>query len=107
MAAARGEEAQGSGKTYSIAECGLPSRYATDVNCNRKSAIANPRLSERPAKVVGAVQAFFDDVDARGVAKPDGAVVAECGSGNNGDIGFAQQTVGEILRSQSELADVD
>ena len=51
-------------------------------------------------------RALFDDVDAGGVAEPDGAIVAEGGSGNDRDIGFAQQAIGEILRGQSELADV-
>ena len=64
-------------------------------------------MSERPAKILETIQALFNYVDACSVAKPHRSVVAECGSGNNGDIGFAQQTIGEILRSQSELADID
>ncbi len=61
---------------------------------------------ERPAKVLEAVEAFFDHVKAGSVAEPNGAVVAEGSSRNYGDAGFTKQTVGEILRSQPQLADV-
>ena len=63
-------------------------------------------ISERPAKILEAVQTFFDYVDACGVAEPDGAIVAEGGSGHDCDVRFAQQTIGEILGSESELADI-
>ena len=43
-----------------------------------------------PAKVLEAVQTFFDYVEARGVAEPDRAVVAEGSPRNDGDAGFAQ-----------------
>src|SRR6476620_9000327 len=61
---------------------------------------------ERPAKVLEAVQTFFDHVKARRVTEPDGAIVAKGGARHDSDIGFAQQTVGEILRGESKLADV-
>ena len=64
-------------------------------------------MLQRAAKILEAVEAFFDHVDARRVAEPHRSIVAECGSGNDCDIGFAQQTIGEILRTQAELADVD
>src|SRR6516225_5773081 len=63
--------------------------------------------SERAAKVLEAIQTFFDYVEAGGVAEPDGAVVAEGGSRNYGDAGFTKQTVGEILRCQAELTNVN
>ena len=62
--------------------------------------------SERPAKVLEAVQALFDHVKARGVTEPDGAIIAEGSSRHDGNVRFAQQTVGEILRRESKLADV-
>jgi len=46
--------------------------------------------SKRAAKVLEAIQTFFDYVEARGVAEPDRAVVAEGSPGNDGDAGFAQ-----------------
>src|SRR5262245_23252547 len=61
---------------------------------------------QRPAKVLEAVQTFFDHVKARRVAEPDGAIVTESSARYDGDIGFAQQTVGEILRRKSKLANV-
>ena len=63
-------------------------------------------MLERAAKILETVQTFFDHVDARSVTEPDGAVVTEGGSGNDGDVRFAQQTIGEILGSQSELTDI-
>jgi hypothetical protein len=45
--------------------------------------------SQRPAKILEAVQTFFDYVDARGIAEPNGPVVTERGAGNDGDIRFA------------------
>jgi hypothetical protein len=47
-------------------------------------------ISERAAKILEPVQTFFDHVDARGVAEPDSAVITESGSGNDGDVRFAQ-----------------
>ncbi len=61
-------------------------------------------MSECAAKVLKSIQAFFDHVNARGVTKPDCAIIAESGAWNNCDTRLAQQTIGEILRSQSELA---
>ena len=45
---------------------------------------------ERAAKVLEAIQTLFDYVEARGVAEPNGAVVAEGSSRNDGHAGFAQ-----------------
>src|SRR5260370_26226350 len=83
-------------KKYNGADCSIR---------NPRSPIRN-RL-ERPAKVLETVETFFDDVDASGVTKPDGAVVAKSSARDDGDVRLAQQTVGEILRSQPKLADVD
>lgn len=69
---------------------------------NPKSAI-----SECAAKILKPIQAFFDDVNARGVTEPDGPIIAEGSARNHGDVCFAQETIGKILRSQPELADVD
>ena len=52
---------------------------------------------QRPAKVLEAVQTLFDHVKARRVTEPNGAIVAKGSTRHDGDIGFAQQTVGEIL----------
>ena len=62
--------------------------------------------SERPTKVLEAVQTFFDHVKARRVTEPNGTIIAEGSTRHDGDVGFAQQTVSEILRSESKLADV-
>src|SRR6266542_2011825 len=62
--------------------------------------------SERPAKILEAVQTLFDHVKARGVTEPNGAIIAEGSTRHDGDVGFAQQTVSEILRRESKLADV-
>jgi hypothetical protein len=62
--------------------------------------------SERPAKVLEAVQTLFDHVKTRRVTEPDGAIIAEGSARYDGDVGFAQQTVSEILRRESKLADV-
>src|SRR5258705_3058407 len=62
--------------------------------------------SERPAKVLEAVQTLFDHVKAGSVTEPNGAVIAEGSTRHDGDVRFAQQTVGEILRSESKLANV-
>src|SRR5258705_9149251 len=72
---------------------------------SRMSAL-HPPPSERPAKVLEAVQTFFDHVKARRVTEPNGAIIAEGSTRHDGDIGFTQQTVGEILRRESKLADV-
>src|SRR5262249_56726733 len=61
---------------------------------------------ERPAKVLEPVQALFDHVKARRVTEPDGTVVAEGSTWYDRDVGFAKQTVSEILRRESKLADV-
>ena len=53
-------------------------------------AITNRQLSERAAKVLEAVQTFFNYVQASGVTQPDRAVVTKCSSRNNGDARFAQ-----------------
>ena len=39
--------------------------------------------SQRPAKILEAVQPFFDYIKTGGVAKPDCAIVSESRSGNN------------------------
>src|SRR5262249_44807550 len=62
--------------------------------------------SERSAKVLEAVQALFDHVKACRVTEPDGTIVTESSTRYDGDVGFAQQTVSEILRRESKLADV-
>ena len=62
--------------------------------------------SERPAKILEAVQTLFDHVKARRVTESDGAIVAEGSSRYDGNVGFAQQTVSEILRRESKLANV-
>src|SRR5437773_466025 len=72
-----------------------------------ESARASQTASERPAKILEAVQTFFDDVDTGGVTKAHGAVIAESGARNDGDVRLAQQTVRKILRSEPELANVD
>ena len=80
-----------------------PSRPAT---CRPERAECPRSPSERPAKILEAVQTFFDHVKARRVTEPNGTIIAEGSTRHDGDIGFAQQTVSEILRRESKLADV-
>src|SRR5262249_52821738 len=61
---------------------------------------------KRPAKILEAIQSLFDDVDACGVAEPDGAIVPKGGAGNDGDVRFTQETIRKILRCQPELTDI-
>jgi len=63
-------------------------------------------ISERSAKILEAVQTFFDHVDARSVTEPDGAVVTEGGSRNDGDVRLLSKRSSEILGSQSKLTDI-
>src|SRR6266849_1070367 len=58
------------------------------------------------AKILKAIETFFDYVDTRGVAEPNRAIVAECRPRHNRDICFAQQAIGKILRSEPELTNV-
>ena len=73
----------------------------------RRSRSTRRASSKRPAKILKPVETFFDDVDARGVTEPHSAVVAKGRARHDRDAGFAQQTICEVLRGQSELADVD
>jgi len=52
------------------------------------SAIRIPRSSERATKVLEAIQALFDDIDAGGVAKTDRSIVTESCAGNYRDVRF-------------------
>src|SRR5207237_9788194 len=61
---------------------------------------------ERPAKILEPIESFLDYIDACGVAKPNGAIVAEGGTRHDRDIRFTQQAIGKILRGQPELADI-
>src|SRR2546430_17349805 len=72
---------------------------------NQQSAISNS--SERAAKILEPIQAFFDHVDAGGVAEADGAIVSKRRTWHDRDVRLAQQTIGEILRAEPELADVN
>jgi hypothetical protein len=62
---------------------------------------------ERSAKILKPIETLFDDVDACGVAQPNGAIITKGCSGDDGDIRFTQESIGKILRSQTELADID
>jgi hypothetical protein len=62
--------------------------------------------SERPAKVLEAIQTLLDHVKARRVTEPDGAIIAKSSAWYDSDIGFTQQTIGKILRRESKLANV-
>jgi len=61
---------------------------------------------QRAAKVLEAVQALFNNVKTRRVTEPNSAIVAKGSTRNDSNVGFAQQTIGEILGGESELADV-
>src|ERR1041385_2136826 len=61
---------------------------------------------QRTAKILESIQPLFNYIKAGGVAEPYRAIVAEGSSRHYGNIGFAQQTIGEILRSESKLANV-
>ena len=55
------------------------------------------RSLERAAEILKPIEALLDHVDARGVAQPDGAIVAEGDAGHDRDIRLAQKPIGEIL----------
>lgn len=54
---------------------------------------------QRTAKILEPVQPLFDHVEAGRVTESDRAIIAERSAGHDRDIGFAEQTVGEVLRS--------
>ena len=56
------------------------------------------RRSQRPAKILEAIQAFLDHVNTGGVTQAHGPIVAECSARHDCNIGLAEQTIGEILR---------
>ena len=62
--------------------------------------------SERSAKILETVQPFFDHVDTGGVTESDGSVVTEGSSRNDCHVCFTQQPIGEVLGSQTKLADI-
>ena len=59
-----------------------------------------------PAEILEAIESLLDYVDAGRIAQADGAIVAESDAGHDRDVGFAEKSIGEILRGQPELADV-
>src|ERR1700730_2361013 len=61
---------------------------------------------QRSAKILEAIETFFDDVDARRVAQANGRIIVEIVPRNNVDICLTQKAVGKILRSQPDLTDV-
>src|SRR3954454_12740833 len=61
---------------------------------------------ERPAKILEAIQTFFDHIKTGGVTETNRTIVAKGSARHDRDIGFTQQTIGEILRRESKLADV-
>ena len=75
-------------------------RASTTLDSNRDER------SERPAKVLEAIQTLLDHVKARRVTEPNGAIIAEGSAWYDSDIGFTQQTIGKILRRESKLANV-
>src|SRR2546421_11446031 len=91
-----GEIAHGMGGTSSVS-----SHYFWDVT------EGVPPSSQRATEILEPIETFFNDVDAGGVAKPNGSIVAEGRSWNYRHVCLAQQPVGKILRSETELADVD
>ncbi len=62
--------------------------------------------SERAAKILEAIESFLDYIDARGVAEPNGAIVAEGRAWHDCDVCLTQKAIGKILRGQPELADI-
>src|SRR6267143_2610441 len=68
--------------------------------------ICSGRQLERSAKILKTIEAFLDDIDTGGVAQPNGAIIAKGRPGDDSDIRFTQESIGKILRSQAELADV-
>jgi len=68
-----------------------------DIRTIPKFAIAVPRWLERPAKILKPIETLFDNIDAGGVAQPNGPIVTKSCSRHNRDIRFTQESVGEIL----------
>ncbi len=52
------------------------------------------------------IETFFDDVDAGRVAEPDGAIITKGRARHDGHVCLAEQSIGKILRRQSELTDI-
>src|SRR4026207_1682070 len=71
------------------------------------NAFRRTRLtSQRPAKVLEAIEALFDNVDTGSVTEPNSAIVTEGSSRNDRHVSFTQQPISEILRSQTKLTDI-
>src|ERR1700730_9939556 len=75
------------------------------LQCEIPRSARDDRL-QGEAKMVEAIETFFDDVDAGRVTQAHGAIVAKGSAGHNRHVRFAQKPVGEVLRSQAELANV-
>src|SRR4051812_39921783 len=67
----------------------------------------DPPRSQRSAKILESIEALFNYVDAGRVAETNGTIVSERRAGDNCNVSFTQETVGKILRSQTELTDIN
>src|SRR5262249_43305116 len=87
---------------------GIPVQYFRCVPPDPSTALRSARddTSKCAAKILEPVQSLFDHVEAGCVTKAHGAIVAESSARHHSNVGFAQQTIGKILRTESELADI-
>ena len=63
--------------------------------------------SNGATKFLEAIHPFLDHIQTSGVAETNSSIIAKRDAGNDRYIRLAQEPVGEILRCQSELTDVD
>src|SRR5450432_257017 len=96
--------------TLRISECGKISDYRLKLESNcftfPQSEIRDPQSLQRPAEILKAIEPLLDHVDAGRITEAHRAIIAEGNAGNDRHIGLAQQSIGEVLRAESQLADV-
>ena len=63
--------------------------------------------SKRFAEFFQTIEPLLDDIEARGVAKPDRSVVPEGDSRDDGYVRLTQQSIGKVLRLEPIAAHVE
>ena len=75
----------------------LPTFIRNECDSTGRTDRKSYLTSKCPAKILKAIESFFDYVDAGGVAQTNGAIVAKGGARNDRDIRFTQEAVGKVL----------